>query len=315
MGISIIPYDEDPRVHESSCYPTHFMRPRDIRDFPALSSSKNTILSVPPNLARSWSSVVRHGTRQPKTDQPRESMSAMQSIPPPGLEKDGKIFGLITYVASPLDRLPVEIRKMIYEFSSPFGYVWIPDEDFTHWVLPSFLPDICKIAIGLLEEVLPVFLSGETIYITDERSIGYLFNFLETVPNDSGFAAVKKIHFAPNRGFPVVMPTELVLRCNGLRELDLLLYAESFFIIDPSNEKRWWKPDIEPSRTLDEMVDGCDLRRLMNCGSLISVTLGIGEAWDEASESYGHMVDCMAEWMKEQFARVHQRDLHVETIY
>ncbi|KAF2251436.1 hypothetical protein BU26DRAFT_518088 [Trematosphaeria pertusa] len=146
-------------------------------------------------------------------------------------------FGLIDYtIPTVLDALPLEAREMVYEKAMEAGHhfddtVYVQSYERSSRTRPRFLPAIYHTSKGILAEAGPVFIRN-SIFVVSSYPANQLFTaFLESLPQNAGFKAVRVLRFQYFDCFPggeehsVHADLLLASRCPGLHTISLTFHV------------------------------------------------------------------------------------------
>jgi hypothetical protein len=151
---------------------------------------------------------------------------------------------------STLHKLPLELRQLCYSFAM------IANEDFDREIdkyydgryagwdeilycqrlhrysesdvpftlyrqYPGYVPTICRTSKTMFEEAYPVFLPNTVLQVPHPATVKVLETFLDSLPRETGFKAVRTLSFPRFDEFTDVSPITLANRCPGLHTLRL----------------------------------------------------------------------------------------------
>jgi hypothetical protein len=246
---------------------------------------------------------------------------------------------------TPFFTLPLELREIIYRYATlpedPTTYsrhlsISFSSADATHGSNPRYLhwlPNLCRVNEATRVEVSLFLLRITDFSIMYPDQVPSFISFLATFPNNSGFAAIRRLDFQlfgrhqPNLGHGNAY-IDFMKQCPNLAHVRIKFEVGYL----KHNSCDWTKALVMPPETLwvydqnrirecDDMVVVYRLAGLLDLESLISLTV---EVWPRVrvTDRYGVenvLVDCLplvervAEWLRGAF-RTRERDVEVRVV-
>ncbi|KAF2867512.1 hypothetical protein BDV95DRAFT_610901 [Massariosphaeria phaeospora] len=291
--INYIPYEKDPRCVEP---PAVFPAPRERLD--------RQIASYPPL----GSPPIEHNTNRDATVWNNGSMSQ---------EDHDRQFGLILKPAAFFTMLPLEMRrecyKAIMEAEGDLGgysQIYVAQHVTSNIYRPSFLPTICHVSHEVLVEAAPVYLRHvNAIIISSWAGNQFFTGFLETLPDDTGYKAIKGLRFPFFdffRGAEVNADLELAAKCTGLENLHFRFNVRQLTKGNPKIETPYDRDAFNEfvPMTVEEIVEFYKFEQIFDCTNLRTI------AWTRMASSYvlnntegdlSGVVSRLAAWIEAEF--------------
>jgi hypothetical protein len=271
MTVSILPYDEDPRVqNQLRAQSNHRHFTFDAKDFPALLEP----------IVIDHVGVVSSGIEQ--SPEP-ESTDPVLTQPEP------HIIEVIEERREPAPlpsferfmELPTELREFIWDLGLR-GVVHVANRlgnKFAEYLItpveireflkatnnierPNFLPPLCRVSKSTQVETIGVYLRGSTFMVASFPDNRLLVDFLRIVPK--GYETIRSIHFAFFDCFPGTMKfaqnadLELAVRCTGLHTVKLTFHMSRLtYSLKPNAYDEWQ----DYPRSIDEIWSFYKIRR------------------------------------------------------
>lgn len=177
------------------------------------------------------------------------------------------------------NQLPLEIREIILEHAMRAGGHLDKKVDVeecrmqsTNTIHPVFLPAVCWASKAMYAEATPVFIRYRTWIIRSKEANEFFTAFLENIPEDKGFKAVKHMWFTSFHWFPGVprvgrsLDIKLMARCTGLNRVKFTFHVQKMtkrasteqgYLLELKNID-----ELVEFYGLDEIFDVKDLRHL-----------------------------------------------------
>ncbi|KAF2279651.1 uncharacterized protein EI97DRAFT_482330 [Westerdykella ornata] len=175
--------------------------------------------------------------------------------------------------------------------------------------VPKCLPALCLASRRLFNEATPVFLRNTTWVIRSGPANLFLTQFLETIPDDKGFKAVKGLRFTSFhwfRGLEVYgrnLDLMLMRRCTGLRHVEFTFHMERLAKPAPDGSETEYR-----LKSIDEIVAFYGLEDIFKCEELKTLTIDAIDYWVHEHRCDGsprQRLQDLVDWIVDGFLERH----------
>ena len=174
---------------------------------------------------------------------------------------------------------------------------------------------MCRASQEVFEETIAIYLSHATFHVNGDHAYNDFVAFLNGVPLDAGFKALRKLEFSGlDASASVCIPHQelaLAMRCPGLVELILSFDMSRIWYGDAYPDD----PHYDTPFAADRMLTVLRLDQVAKCANLKTLTWTLYEDGNKGDAAYvvSEVMGQVADLLREQYVRVNRRQLTVNT--